>query len=680
MSRRFVLIVLGCAAILTLWFTWPLVALLRSHVPGRSVDAEQFLWAFWWFREALITRHISPFSTTMLYYPDGVSLRYFTTNSFHALLSIPFQTLLGLVPTFNLIGLAVFVTACLGMAWLAWDVTGSRAGALLAGVAFAFGPTQIFHWRVGQYNMLSVEFLPLYILALRRLLRSPGWNWRGILATAVTLVCAALCEWQFVIYLGLYSLLAVGAALWNAPREWRRTLPPAIVAGALALAVLLPYVVPMLRELGGDNPYMLRKEIDTIYHSADVAEFFLPNPVSPIWGAWAQRATDALSAPGIIATVVSTSYVMLALALLGALTNWRAARFWALVGALFWVLSLGPRLKWFGAQTDIPLPYLALFQLKIVQITRFPARYFMISEICLAVLAAFGVATLLRAGASGALARWRVALVALAGIALVIELWPAPRFAEALAPVPSFYADGTLAQAGAILEQPNPSNRGMYFQTFHQRPVLWGELSRDNPAGPLLSGLRDSPPPAQPDLIDPTRNWQCTLAQLNITHAVRYPSEKPLPQLPGARELRTDADATLYALADPGTNATCVWLDTGWQPSPARKLDDGTPYRWTGQSAQFALLRRTPGKVELSMNLHCFAGPRHVQLRQGGTVLAEQPACGFPPQPLTATLDLPAGWSWFELVSAEPASNPADFGYPPGDPIAIGVSRLEMRP
>ena len=222
MSRRFVLMVLGCAAILTLWFTWPLAALLGSRVPGRSVDAEQFLWAFWWFREALTARHVSPFSTTMLYYPDGVSLRYFTTNSFHALLSIPFQPLLGLVPTFNLIGLAVFVTTCLGMAWLAWDVTGSRAGALLAGIAFAFGPTQIFHWRVGQYNMLSVEFLPLYILALRRLLRSPGWNWRAILAAAVTLACAALCEWQFVIYLGLYSLLAVGAALWAAPRAWRR--------------------------------------------------------------------------------------------------------------------------------------------------------------------------------------------------------------------------------------------------------------------------------------------------------------------------------------------------------------------------------------------------------------------------------------------------------------------------
>lgn len=674
MSRRFIMLVLGCAAVLALWFTWPLAALLGSHVAGRSVDAEQFLWSFWWFREALVVRHTSPFATTMLYYPEGVSLRYFTTNTFHALLSLPLQPLLGLVPAFNLIGLAIIVSTCLGMAWLAYDVTGSQAGALLAGVAFAFGPTQLFHWRVGQYNMLSVEFLPLYILALRRLLGARGWSWRAILATAAALACAALCDWQFVIYLGLYSLLAVGLALARRPREWRQTLLPAVAAGGLALAVLLPYVVPMLRELASDNPYMLRKEIDTIYHSADVAEFLVPNPASPIWGGWAARQAAALSAPGIIPTVVSSSYVLLALALLGALARPRAARFWLLVGAVFWALSLGPRLKWFGTQTDLPLPYLALFQLKLVQITRFPARYAIITQICLALLAAYGVAALVRAGQPLQLARPRAWLAGLAGLALVAELWPAARFVEPLGPIPAFYADGTLAHAGALLEQPNPSNRGMFFQTLHQRPVLWGELSRDNPAGPLLSYLRAGPPTA-PDMLDGARDWLCTAATLGVTHLAHYDDAPPPP---GATRLRADAGATLYALSDPGPAATCVWVGTGWLP--ARKLADGTPYRWVGQSARLALLRRTPAQVTLHVSLHCFAGPRHVQLRQEGRVLAEQPDCGGEPRPLSVAIELPAGWTWLELASVEPASNPADFGYPDTDPISVGVSRLEVVP
>lgn len=678
MTRRFMLLLLGSATGLALWFTWPLAALLTSHVAGRSVDAEQFLWSFWWFREALAVRHSSPFATSMLYYPEGVSLRYFTTNTLHALLSIPLQPLIGLVPAFNLIGLAILVSSCLSMAWLAYDVSGSQAGALLAGVAFAFGPTQLFHWRAGQYNMLSVEFLPLYMLALRRLLASPGWSWRAILATAATLACAALCDWQFVIYLGLYSLLAVAWALAARPHAWWATLAPALVAGGLAVLVLLPYVVPMLRELAGDNPYMLRKEIDTIYHSADVAEFLIPNPASPLWGAWATRQIAALTAPGIIATVVSTSYVLLALALAGVLARRRVVAFWLLAGAIFWVLALGPRLKWFGAHTDLPMPYLALFQLKIVQITRFPARYAIITQICLAVLAAYGTGALLGMRAAGPPARRRMALGAAAGLALVLELWPAARFVEPLAPIPSFYTDGTLAGAGALLEQPNPSNRGMFFQTQHQRPVLWGELSRDNPAGPLLSYLRAGPPPATPEIVDATRNWLCTAAVLGITHVARYQSAQPLPPLAGATRVRSTPGAELFALSDPGPATTCLWLGPGWLP--ARRLDDGRPYRWTAQTARFALLRRTPGAVRLRLQLHCFAGPRHVQLRQGAAQLAELSACGWPPQPLEVPLDLPAGWSWFELTSTEPASNPADFGYPDTDPIAVGVSGFEAVP
>ncbi|HNP69988.1 MAG TPA: hypothetical protein PKK15_02720, partial [Kouleothrix sp.] len=66
-------------------------------------------------------------------------------------------------------------------------------------------------------------------------------------------------------------------------------------------------------------------------------------------------------------------------------------------------------------------------------------------------------------------------------------------------------------------------------------------------------------------------------------------------------------------------------------------------------------------------------------LRQAGRVLAALPNCGAP-QPLSVTLDLPAGWTWLELASVEPASNPADFGYPAGDPIAVGVSSVMFSP
>jgi len=665
--------VLGCATGLALWFTWPLASQLTTHVAGRSVDAEQFLWAYWWFRQALVVRNISPFWTDMLYYPEGVSLRYFTTNTLHALLSIPLQPIVGLAPTFNLFGLASMIASCLSMAWLAYTISESRAGALLAGIAFAFAPAQIFHWRVGQLNMLSVEFLPLYIVCLHQTLRSQAgrWPWHWILAAAAGLACAALCDWQFALYLGIYSLLAVATALIRYPRRWLAIVGPAALIAVLAIAVLLPYALPMLGELR-DDTYMLRSDLDTLYHAADVKAFLVPNPASPFWFDWAARQLAPLSDTGIVQTVVSLSFVTLALAAIGVFAHWRLARFWLATGAIFWVLALGPRLKWFGTTTDIPLPYLALFQLKIVQVSRFPARYAIITQIALAVLLALGVAALLQR--LKGVARWRrdLLLGALSS-ALILELLPAPRFTEPLATAPSFFTDGVLSSAGAIVEQPNLSNRGMYFQTLHDRPVLWGELSRDNPAGPLLTFLRTGPAPRQPEIFDTARDWLCAATALRITHYVRY-AETPRRPLAGTTLLRAEPGAELFRIDDPGDRETCVILDQSWQ-APSN-FEDGGIYRWIGQSARLGLLRRVPGGVTLRMNVHCFAGPRHVQIRNDGTTIAEAPACGWPPQPLVAQLDLSAGWTWIELASVEPASNPVDYGYPDNGPIAIAVSNL----
>jgi hypothetical protein len=673
MTRRFVLVLLCCAATLAIIFTWPLAAQLSSGVAGRSVDAEQFLWAYWWFRRSLVVQHISPFWTPLLYYPEGVSLRYFTTNTLHALLAIPLQAIFGLVMTFNLIGLAIFVAACISMVWLAYDLSGSRAGALVAGVAFAFAPMQVFHWRVGQYNMLSVEFLPLYMLCLRRVLQADARRWRWVLAAAVALACAALCDWQFLIFLGLYSLLAVVAALLGDRRRWRSILGPALLVAALAAGVLLPYVLPMLGELSSDS-YMLRSEDDTIIHAADVKAFVVPNPASRFWGDWATAQLAPLSDIGVVQTVVSVSLVTLALAAVGTLRRWRQARFWLITGGLFWLLSLGPRLKWFGTLTDIQLPYALLQQFKIVQVSRFPARYAMITQICLAVLAALGVAALLQRRDATKGLRWlRPAMVGIAGLALVAELLPMPRFVDPLAPAPSFFTDGTLAGAGAIVEQPNPSNRGMYFQTLHGHPVLWGELSRDNPAGPLLDYLRLGPSPRPREIFDSRSNWLCAAAALGITHYVHY-GDAPTGAPTGTTLLRTEPDVSLYQLDDLDRNQTCIFLEQGWLAQG--KLDDGTFYRWTGQVARVGLLRQAPGLAKLRLRIHCFDGPRHVQVRRDGAVLGEAPACGYPPQQLDVAIELPAGRTWIEIASVEPASNPADFGFSEQQLIAIGVSQL----
>jgi hypothetical protein len=148
------------------------------------------------------------------------------------------------------------------------------------------------------------------------------------------------------------------------------------------------------------------------------------------------------------------------------------------------MLSLGPFLYVAGVNTLAPLPWAVLRYVPIVGAARSPARF--------AVVAALGLAVLF-AGALAALGqrhpRRRAWITALAGAALVFELFPAPRTLYS-AEVPSIYhriaADPRPVR---VLQLPfgvrdgvssagNFSSRYLHFQTVHGKRLIGGYLSR----------------------------------------------------------------------------------------------------------------------------------------------------------------------------------------------------------
>ncbi|HEX9373919.1 MAG TPA: hypothetical protein VF897_23100, partial [Roseiflexaceae bacterium] len=114
----------------------------------------------------------------------------------------------------------------------------------------------------------------------------------------------------------------------------------------------------------------------------------------------------------------------------------------------------------------------------------------------------------------------------------------------------------------------------------------------------------------------------------------------------------------------------------GWG-TPRPFGPDQPLYRWAGQQATLALLRRAPGRVTLRFTGHSFASPRRLQVRQGQQLVGEF-AIGVAPQPRALDLDLPAGVTWLELRGVEPALSPADFGYADTAPVTIGFSQLAV--
>ncbi|MDQ5851783.1 MAG: hypothetical protein M3380_06840, partial [Chloroflexota bacterium] len=475
------------------------------------------------------------------------------------------------------------------------------------------------------------------------------------------------------------------AALWTLGRR-------SAALGALYLVLVTPLIVPMVQELRDPQHYMVRPRYDTLVHSADLLAAFVPNPLHPLWRAWGEQLNARLHTEGVLVTTVSLSYVALGLALVGTRRQWQRARFWVVCGMVFWVLSLGPQLQVLGRMTAIHLPYELLFQLKVIQISRAPARYMIPAELCLAILAAIGTqslqGTLARFGQRleghqdrGA-SRWLSAVIILA---LSFELLPAPARVTPPAPTPSFFVDRTLRNAGALLEVPNPSNVGMYYATLHGRPVLYGELSRDNPATPLVEYLRHGY--WRDEIMAANmQNWECVAGFFDVTHAVIYHVDKPevevataalQERLGSVALVRDTPEATLYQLPTSATSSsdTCLVPGAGWG-TPRPFGADQPVYRWAGQQASLEVLQPTPGRIRLHFMAHSFGHARQLQVRVGDQ-LAGQFTVGVSPQPLAVEFDVPAGRTLVELHSVEPATVPADFGFPETEPVTIGFSQVQ---
>ena len=72
-------------------------------------DGLQNLWNLWWFREALVHLHQSPWFTQVIHFPYGTTLVAHTFNPFNGLLAVILRPLFSLPTTYNLIVLFSFV-------------------------------------------------------------------------------------------------------------------------------------------------------------------------------------------------------------------------------------------------------------------------------------------------------------------------------------------------------------------------------------------------------------------------------------------------------------------------------------------------------------------------------------------------------------------------------------------
>ncbi len=485
---------LGWYALATFFLTWPIAVRAWQRLPEHASDIWIFLWNDWWLRTSLGAGG-SLYRTPFLFYPTGVSLAFHSHSQLTSALNNLLAPLTGGLAAYNFSILLIFVLGAWGMYLLARELTGSEGAAFVAGLVYAFAPYHLTQ-ALAHPNLASVQWYPFMALFLRRaMLRGSARD--GALGG----LFFAASVWSGLHLGHLGGLWAAAFVLYTLATEpaarARKSLTALAASAAVAIALSLPVLVPVARELraveGGLGSVSVEKW-ETF--QTDPVAWFVPPLYHPVFGRFVTGVYDRFDRND--RWMPYLGFLPLALALWAALRERRAARFWWASGLLWMLLSMGTFLRFNGTlYPSVPLPFALIGSRFPFSTLRSSDRFNILVPLSLAVLVALALARVRRRR-----------LVAVAGAVIVFEFLCVPIPTGKPPDLSPFFArmaaDG--AEYGVVdlpMDQVH-SKTWMYFQTFHHKPIVEGHVSRVPPHAydfiegiPLLRAFRDdaNPPP-----------------------------------------------------------------------------------------------------------------------------------------------------------------------------------------
>ncbi len=467
---------------LTAALTFPLVVYFGKRIIGEPYDATMFVWNMWWFKHALFDLHTHPFYSDYIFYPEGVNLYLQTLCLLKVFVSIPFQYFLSIIVTYNLLVFVTFVGSGFTGYLLGRYLIRDGFGAFICGVIFAFSTFRLVHC-LGHLNLISTEWIPLFVLFLIKLLRRPTWS--AALLTGLFFLLVALSSWYLAT--GCVILGAV-VVVWHLVRgkvSWRH-IGYLVLAGALSGVLLMPLMVPMVRiVLSGEQPVVGMTAQDQVHYSMDLASPFIFSPRHFLFGQVAQEVyNNRMSGVGLERDSY-VGFVAIILSFIAVRRLRKVCWLWIWCGAVFFILALGPYLSIFGHWRvpliqAIPLPYLALHNIPIFSAARIPGRFIVFVTLALAVLAGYGVRYVLRRHPVCSQKRYRFWCVSALTLLICAENAILP-YPTARIGISEFYQSIASSSASySILDLPFEPGFSFYhyYQIYHRKKIIYGHIAR----------------------------------------------------------------------------------------------------------------------------------------------------------------------------------------------------------
>jgi len=406
--------------VLALGLTWPLARHFTTHVPGDGIDDPSLAWNLWWVKTRLIDQlNLDIFHSDWMFYPIQINLGFYTLTPLNGLLSVPLQAAFDLIIASNLILLFSFVLSGYGAFLLMRELLRHFTSpphphaptpllpstpALLAGLIYAFASSKLFYAGLGQFNIASSQWIPFCVLYLLRMGRSTTQRAaiRNALLAALFLTFQAWAELTYasflLIFIGLYCLwlLLIPKEFPTFSRQtWSRIIGPFALLGVVFLVGIAPFLWAMLPDLRQEGDFFASGGGFADQYSADLMGYLMPTQLHPLLGDWVAGLPFAHD-KGQQIYIGYTALALLIVGLLGLLRHpsallRRQGWFWALTTGFFWLLTLGPHVRWAGQDLPIPGPFALISQLPFFSGNRYPSRYSVMLMLGVAVLAGYGV-------------------------------------------------------------------------------------------------------------------------------------------------------------------------------------------------------------------------------------------------------------------------------------------------
>lgn len=321
---------------------------------------------------------------------------------------MPLHLLFGQPTAYNLIWLLSFMLAGYAMYGLVYYLIGfseqsislfrRHAAALIAGIMYMLLPYHVAQAR-GHFGAMQIHWLPVVMLTALYFFHKPTL-WRSILL-GIAIIIQAWSEHHYVVWLTAGAVAAL-AMYWRKIRaSVRERWQPWLVLLLLVGTGLVASLWPTIRQATQANSTLALGEDQTIRFSADLFAYVLPASFHSWWGNFFHTLYNQRFTGNI---VEATQFLGIVPLLLIVFFYRRIVlphkKFWAIIAALFAVISLGPRLHLLGYVSPLPLPYAAVQGLPVLSAIRAVARAGVMVGLAASILLGLTLATSVRRGVS----------------------------------------------------------------------------------------------------------------------------------------------------------------------------------------------------------------------------------------------------------------------------------------